>query len=196
MYPTGIAYCNIQDTIRVTFNFCNNNLGTCFNSPIGKIIYNTEKCVRILFGDSKAYKDKFCTCARVRPLGKQALDSEFYRLEHTKPLFNKHKILTIHNLFYYHTSITLYKIIRSGVPSALYALFSFSGHIETRLKSQLTGSKFIDNSTTIWNYIREKLSIDDFDVSISQLKNKLKSYLFDNQERHDHHEWCILNYST
>ena len=167
--------------------------GHVSTARLEKLFIMQKKCIRILFGDNEAYKDKFRTCARVRPLGKQVLDSEFYRLEHTKPLFNKHKILTIHNLFYYHTAITIYKIIRSGIPSALYALFSFSGHIETRLKSQLTGCTFIDNSTTIWNYIREKLSINDFDVSISQLKNRLKSYLFDNQERYNHLEWCTLN---
>ena len=37
-----------------------------------------KKCIRILFGDNDAYKEKFCTCARARPFGEQKLGSEFY----------------------------------------------------------------------------------------------------------------------
>ena len=168
--------------------------GHVSTARLEKLFIIQKKCIRILFGDNEAYKNKFRTCARARPIGKQVLGSEFYRLEHTKPLFNKHKILTIHNLFYYHTCVTLYKILRSRVPSALYTLFAFSCHIETRLKSQSSGCTFVDNSTTIWNYIREKLSIDYFDVSISGLKNNLKSHLFSKQEMYDHQEWSTLNY--
>ena len=164
-------------------------------AKLDRIFKVQKKCIRILFGDSEGYKNKFKTCARTRPIDKQILGSEFYCLEHTKPLFNKHKFLTIHNLFTYHTCITLYKILRTRVPIALYSMFSFSSHIETRLKSQLTGCVFVDNSTIIWNNIREKLSVNDFNISISVLKSNVKSYLLRKQQEYDQLEWCILNYT-
>ena len=58
------------------------------------IISNTKKlftvqkrCMRILFGDLEAYKEKFKTWACVREFGKQTLGETFYKKEHTKPLF-------------------------------------------------------------------------------------------------------------
>ena len=150
--------------------------GCVSTTKLDNIFKIQKKCIRILFGDNEAYKNKFKTCARTRPIGKQVLDSEFYRLEHTKPLFNKHRFLTIHNLFTYHTCITTYKIIRSRVLIALYSMFSFSGHIETRLKSQLTGCIFVDNSTKIWNNIRDKLSTIDTGVRCGEFKRPILFY--------------------
>ena len=43
-----------------------------------KLFIIQKKCIRILFGDSEKYNDKFCTCARARPLGEQILGSKFY----------------------------------------------------------------------------------------------------------------------
>ncbi len=148
-----------------------------------------------MFGDNAAYNDKFRTCARSRPFGKQSLGSEFYRLESSKPLFTACKILTVHNLCIYHNAVGIYKLIRTRVPMSLFELFKFSGHIETRLNSQYTACTFIDKSTIVWNKIREKLSINTFDITVSQLKASVKRYLLEQQKSHDDRDWVILNYT-
>ena len=51
--------------------------------------------------------DKFRTCTRARPYPEQNLPSEFYIKEHSKPLFNKNKILNLKNLYFYPDCITI-----------------------------------------------------------------------------------------
>ena len=155
-----------------------------------------KRCIRILFGNKNAYFDKFETCARVRPFNhsNHQLAAEHFMLEGTKLLFNRNNIFTVHNLYKYHTIISIYKIIRSRTPISLYSLFKFSKHIETRLISQYTTCKFIDNSTIIWNTIREKLVIDDFNLTISGLKKAAKKYIMSIQRAHDENVWNNLNY--
>ena len=75
-------------------------------------LFKAQKmCLRIMFGDKEAYKDKFKTCARCRPIGEQMLGSKFYSKEHTKPLFNSHQIMTVHNLYFYHCINDVSKIL-------------------------------------------------------------------------------------
>ena len=54
--------------------------------------------IRYLFSDYDSFLDNFCTAARIRPYDEQQLGISFNQKEHTKPLFNKHKILTVYNL--------------------------------------------------------------------------------------------------
>ena len=169
--------------------------GNVSTNALEPLFIAQKKCIRILFGDKKAYFDKFCNCARSRDLHSQILGPEHYKLESTKPLFKQHSILTVHNLHKYHTVVSTYKIIRTHVPISLYELFKFSGHIETRLKSQYSACTFIDQSTILWNNMREKLAITDFNTTISALKNQTKSYLLQTQHAHDEREWCRLNYT-
>ena len=65
-----------------------------------------KKCVRILFGDFEKYADKYRTCARTRPVNSQKLGSKFYEKESTKPLFAKHELLAVENL-YRHRSVNV-----------------------------------------------------------------------------------------
>ena len=58
-----------------------------------------KKCIRIMFGNTEAYLEKFRTCARARPIGFQKLGQDFYIKESTKPLFAKIELLTVHNLY-------------------------------------------------------------------------------------------------
>ena len=67
-----------------------------------KLFIAQKHCVRILFGDLNAYLEKQSTCARTRPYNFQRLGAEYYKKEHTKPIFNRLKILTVQSLFKYH----------------------------------------------------------------------------------------------
>ena len=63
----------------------------------------------------KKILDKF----RTRPYPKQNLPSEFYINEHSKPLFNKNKIIDLKNLHYYHCANETFKILKFRSPIAV-----------------------------------------------------------------------------
>ena len=48
-----------------------------------------------------------------------------YSKEHTKPIFKDNDILTIYNLFPYHSLLELYKILKFRIPYCMYELFIF-----------------------------------------------------------------------
>ena len=154
-----------------------------------------KKCIRILFGDNDAYKEKFKTCARARPFGDQILGSDFYILESCKPLFTTYNILTVHNLYKYHCTLETYKILKLRVPISLYSLFVRSRRKETLLISQPRSTNFLCMSTKLWNVFRQELHIYDFSaVSIGSFKTKLKKNLLQSQKGQDIDVWCELNY--
>ena len=83
-----------------------------------------------MFGDNEAYHNKFNTADRVRPRELQKLGAEFYELEHSKPLFNKNNLLTVHHLYKYCCLLEMFKIINLRIPIALYSLFTRSNRRE------------------------------------------------------------------
>ena len=155
-----------------------------------------KKCIRILFGDNEGYKDKFRTCARTRQFGTQKLGSEFFKLESSKPLYVKHDLLTVHNLYQYHSTLEAYKILKLRVPISLYSLFNISQRKETLLVSQPPSNNFICMATKLWNYFRQKLCIVDFSTSIGSLKSKMKTYLLTTQKGIDCETWCDQDYQV
>ena len=64
-------------------------------------------------------------------------------------------------------AVGVYKIMRFHIPISLFSLFKFSDHIETRLISQYSACTFVDKGTIVWNKMREKLSVNSFDTTIS-----------------------------
>ena len=155
-----------------------------------------KKCIRILFGDNEAYKDKFRTCARARPIGTQKLGSEFFRLENSKPLYIKHHLLTVHNLYKYQCTVEVYKILKLRVPISLYSLFDLSLRKETLLVSQPPSNNFLCMATRLWNDCRQNHSITDFSTSIGSLKSKVKTYLLKIQKGVDCEAWCDNDYTV
>ena len=107
--------------------FLSGEWGGIPNNQLQPLFITQKKCIRILFGDFEAYVDKFKTCARARPINSQRLGSEFYGQGSTKPLFAKHKLLAIENLYRYRCLMAFFKIIKSRVPiSFKYYLFCIS----------------------------------------------------------------------
>ena len=152
-----------------------------------------KKCVRVLFGDFEAYLDKFKTCVRARPMPKenQILGPLFYEKEHTKPLFKKHKLLTVQNLYNYHCFMEIFKILKFRTPISLHSLYKISCRTDTTLITPYPDSYFLYKSALIWNTIRPKLVniLDDFSASLGMVKANLKNIIFHNQHQHDETEW-------
>ena len=92
-------------------------------SKIDPLFKAQKRCVRIMFGDKEAYLNKFKTSARSRTINNQKLGPDFYQKEHTKPLFRKHQIMTVFNLYLYHLINDVFKILKFRTPISIYSLF-------------------------------------------------------------------------
>ena len=152
-----------------------------------------KKCLRIMFGNREAYFDKFKTCARTRPFGSQILGPEFYSQEHSKPLFNKHEILTVHNLHAYHCITEIYKILKFMIPPSVNKLFNLSVRKETLIITTHPNDHFIYKAGFLWNVACQKLKIHNFSMSLSSLKHQIKSHLLSNQNKSHKFEWVECN---
>ena len=192
--------------------------GGIHKSKLQGIFLVQKRCIRLLFGSEYTFDhaEYYETCARVRTY-KDHTSKKMYILEHTKPLFNKNEILSIFNLYIYHTFITTFKILKTCTPVSLCNLFSKSFRCASVLlllptvKLDISKNNFVFNSCKIWNnligYMLEKSSpLDkgkykgtiiqgssknsDLCASISFIKNKLKVHLLSDQSSGNPVEWA------
>ena len=171
-------------------SYCISAWGGAAKNRLCSIFTAQKYCLRVLFGDRAAYLDKFKTCVRTRPFTDQKLDSKFYKKEHTKPLFKDNEILTVQNLYTYHSFIELFKIMKFSTPMSMYEEYSRSSRKPMLIINKLDPpDNHNTRSTKIWNIITPNLKIFDYSVSISCLKSKLKSSLLANQHCHAVYDW-------
>ena len=142
-----------------------------------------------IWQQKKAYLEKLKTCARARPYPLQALTDEFYQLEHTKPLFKNKNILTLQNLYTYHTFMETFKILKLRCPISIHDLFSVSSRKETTLITSFPSNDFIYRATTIWNIIAPKFKLLDYSHNISLIKSTLKRVLLEIQHLENQLDW-------
>ena len=158
-------------------------------------LFKAQKhCIIILFGDREAYLDKFKTSARARPYQQQKLGHEFYRKEHSKPIFNDKQILTIHNLYKYQTLTSMYKVLKLRTPIAVHDCLTISSRKEYLLLLPVNVStNFIYSATSLWLTLLtclESSLIKDFTVGLGCLKSKLKDLILCRQKMGDQDDWC------
>ena len=187
---------------------------------LSKLFLLQKHCIRIMFGDKEAYLDKFKTAARVRGRDGEKLGSDFYMREHTKPLFNSTEILTIQNLFKYHTLLSVIKILKFRTPISMYSCFNISSRKGTYLLTTETVGTYIYLASTMWNKCTgiifnkpslvevchshmkkpEKVLIpgsspnSDLCCSLSTFKHRLKKLLLETQKQGDASEWQEANF--
>ena len=170
--------------------------GEASKAKLKPLIKAQKKVIRVMFGDREKFLDKFMTCARARPISTQKLSTEFFIKEHTKPLFNTHNILTLQNLYFYHSSCEVFKIFKFHTPIALYELYSFSnrGHKNLFLITPQPSSCYIYRTSVMFNSVRQNLSITDTAVSVMTLKLRLKKFLLTKQLIGEQDSWNDLNF--
>ena len=161
-----------------------------------------KSITRMLFGQN-SQKLKRMTCARCRILGKQVLDASFYEKEHTKPLYAKHFILTVNNLYIYHCFIELFKILKYRQPYSLFECFNLrhsrkstrydSTYIDIPGQVPITSNIFTYKAAKVWNYYRLKLEIQDFQISVDTVKLRLKTLIMSIQNAGDTIFWNCQN---
>ena len=161
-------------------------------------LFRVQKhCVRLLFGDLEKYLDKFKTCARARPYGKQILGCEFFCKEHTKPLFSEHGILAFQNIYNYQLCLETLKILKTRTPTALYNNFKFSPRNNgIYLITTRSTISFAYDGSRKWNKITKILAKYDpiYSIKIGPFKKNVKSCLLKIQRMFDDSEWCDKNF--
>ena len=123
------------------------------------------------------------------PKENQILGSSFFEKENTKPLFKKHKLLAVQNLYSYHCFMEIFKILKFRTPISLHSLYTISRRSGTTLITPFPSPHFIYQSASIWNCLRPKLDLKDFSVSLGTVKANLKKIVFHNQHQHNTNEW-------
>ena len=170
--------------------------GGVSNNKLLPLFRAQKKCIRILFGDKEAYLEKFKTCARVRPYDDQNLDEEFYIKEHSKPLFKNLCLLNVRNLYFYHCTMEIFKILKFRLPIALYGLFKISDRKDTLLLTTSPSIQFVYKAGVIWNFCRQKLNVLDFSHKIGLMKTSLKNHILGCQSLGNPEEWEDRNLLT
>ena len=113
---------NAINSITGSYCYCNEcEYGTMFECNKCKNWYH-ENCIDMTNIEKTSLQVFFCdSCldknTQLKILFKEEVD---YTLEHTKPLFKLHNILTVHNLYPYYTLLELYKILKFRQPYCLY----------------------------------------------------------------------------
>ena len=165
--------------------------GGASNSIIEPIFITQKKCIRVMFGDRKAYLEKFNTCARTRTYDNRILGKEFYQKEPSKPLFNEHNLLTVHNLYKYHCLLEMFKVIKLHTPMPLYELFNRSKRRGDKLLSLSPSSLFDYQASNLW--IKCRMTEMDFTTSIQCMKSQLKESLLATQLKYGP-DWHKFNF--
>ena len=101
-------------------SYCISCWGGVPNYKLNKIFSIQKRCIRLLFGEipSHAHSEFYETCARARTITDHYAEKNF-ALEPTKPLFNKHKILNLQNLYIYHMFMETFKVFKFRSPASI-----------------------------------------------------------------------------
>ena len=183
-------------------SYCISSWGGIPRYRVESLFSIQKRCIRLLFGKKLScdHAGFYETCARARTY-KQHMAKKDYLLEHTKPLFNENKILSLHHLYVQHTFIELFKIIKYRTPISLFELFCLSPRntnllmLLPRINLDLSKLNFVFSASLIWNSLIGALlnrcfpnpigimvpgssECSNISAPISYSKDKLKNILF------------------
>ena len=184
---------------------------------LAKLFSVQKRCLRLLFGETYSYDhaEFYETCARVRTY-EENKKAKQYALESTKPLFTKHKFLTVHNLHHLHTVVELFKIMKFCTPHPLFHLMKFTGKTSSFslripvMTYETFKTCFVYQSSYIWNKVIEHVldpvplsekniiipgstANSDLNASVAIFKSRVRKLLFDMQQMGHDVNWDNLN---
>ena len=194
-------------------SYCISCWGGIPEHRLSKIFAIQKRCIRLLFGKCANFdhKEFYLTCARARTIDQHRAEKS-YCLEHTKPLFNEHNILTIHNLYLYHTFMETLKVLKFYSPTSIHGLLKFLPRNDKlllmipKVKLEVTKQNFVFKATKVWNDHKVKIfhksdpshtgiiipgnnENSDLSISVGFAKTKLKSTLLLSQKLDDPILW-------
>ena len=212
-------YRNIYDALfKSHMSYYINSWGGVSDYKLHSIFAIQKRCVRLLFGEKYSYDHAgyYETCARTRTY-KEHTSPKNHCLEHTKLIFNKHKILNFHNLFVYQSFMGLYKVFKTHTPISIFEIFQQSNK-ETNflikvpdVPLNITKCNFACKSSILWKTLISKLfnkselsdsgiiikdysENSDFCASVPYVKNTLKAFLLTIEKHGNDDLWEPSNF--
>ena len=210
-YVPQSQYMNIYNSLFVShLTYGISAWGGIPHYKLEKLFAIQKRCIRLLFGKKLSFDhgEYYKTCARSRTF-EEHMSPQNFCLEHTKPLFTEHKLLTLHSLYYKHTFIEMFKIIKFREPRGLFENVLISSNDYNNriiLKPNITHNNltntmqnFMFKSCKIWNSFNkdvfEKNKINnrfgyiipgeeantDLSTSVGFIKNRLEKVLLSKQ---------------
>ena len=194
-------------------SYCISCWGGLPDHRLSKIFALQKRCVRLLLGKITNFDhvEFYMTCARARTIDQHRTEKS-HCLEHTKPLFNEHGILTIQNLYIYYTFMETFKVLKFFTPSSIRDLIKFLPRNEKlslmvpKVKLDVTQQNFVFKATKIWNDCKDKIfnrcipsdtgiiipgnsKNSDLSSSLGYIKTKLKDFLLSSQKSGNQVTW-------
>ena len=197
-------------------SYCISCWGGVPEYKLSKIFSIQKRCVRMLFGKVPNFDQKefYMTCARARTIDHHynELSGKTFDLEHTKPLFNEYKIMSLKNLYSYHTFMEIFKIMKFFVPSSLHKILKLCPRnnkltlVIPLVKLDVSQQNFEFKAVKIWNTYKEYVfnkcapmntgliipgssENSDLSASTAAIKHKLKCHLLLKQSSGDKFMW-------
>jgi hypothetical protein len=201
------------------------------SKPAQDVMANCGSCKNLFHPDCINYDEAEINQILLFFCESCTLDKEYpkiiykdYTKEHTKPLFKKHEILSIHNLYPYYCLLELYKILKFRTPYSLFEVLRIldgrSGNINLAVPMtslQCQRQNFFYQSTVLWNKYYKKLLTPskavlhsdhttalnltssefvffDFSTNVGSFKTRLRNMLHLIQSSGDEISWSELNY--
>ena len=213
-YIPEAEYSKIYEALFVShLTYCISSWGGIPMYKLSKIFSIQKRCVRLLFGEKPNFdhQEFYETCARARTY-QEHISPKNYELEHTKPLFNKKKLLTYENLYRYHVFMDVFKTLKCRSPISIYNTFEMSNRQGSYLlrvpisKSIKNDQNFFVRSCKIWNSMIGKIlstvepsssgivipgssENSDLSASVSVVKLRVKQFLLSNQGEGNPERW-------
>ena len=123
------------------------------------------------------HPEYYATCCRTKTY-QEHVALKNYALEHTKPLFNKHSILTLHNLYASRSLVELIKILKLHSPYPVYESHQFCPRthhfrlLSPKYNLDISKNNYFVSSINLWNKCISKL-LDNPDLSSSSHRSHL-----------------------
>ena len=198
--------------------------GGVYPSKLQKLFNLQKRCIRILFGESYSFDhpEYYTSCARARTY-LDHISLKDYTLEHTKPIFNKHSLLTIQNLYTSRALTELLKTMKYQSPSPIYEKLKLcpkTNHFKLLCpmhKLDISKNNFFIKPVNLWNacikhlldsselsnitYLNKIQLIipgsnanSDLTIPIGIFKNRLKHHLLTMQKLGSSTDWSKENF--
>ena len=190
------------------------------NYKLQKIFAIQKRCIRLLFGEKYTFdhREFYETCARVRTYFQHTAPRNF-ELEHTKPLFSKHNLLTINNLHKFFTFLETFKILKYAYPISLKTRLTLKESKSSRRQFlqpsmyvlNLSRRQFIHKGISLWNSMTSNIftsppidkelgliipgscKFSDLSTPTSIIKKKTKEFLLNKQNQGHPEIWQAIN---
>ena len=123
----------------------------------------------------------------------QKLKNSFYEKEHSKPIFNKFFIMTVHNLYVYHCSNETSKIMKYKTPISMFNVLKTSNRKTTQMMTPTPDIKYVYSASITFNWARQVIKsntdISDFSFSSADARAILKNRILMSQKTGNSYEW-------